>query len=310
MQGRARDLVTVANGRAIEVGTARIDAEVEGLTRELRSLTTVPEVPTLQGLLGAVVGPGFRARVDELVPEERDERSLLYLLLDDLPGAGLVSGYALLRTDSVGRPTSDEYLVASADLCAGWASGGSMMQLIREHGQPPTPFGPPAPRLERGDDPLAWHDLAPLPPHSMRRLRRVDATAPTGGAEPDGAIADVSAFLRDSHFAPSTGAGDGESVVHEYSVDARVDVVERTILAIEARPDVLPWQECPAAIASAQRLVGHGLDDLRAHVRATFVGTTTCTHLNDVLRGLTDVDVLLDLVVGQRPEGEPVTPVR
>jgi hypothetical protein len=66
---------------------------------------------------------------------------------------------------------------------------------------------------------------------------------------------------------------------------------------------VLPWQECPQAIGSAPRLVGHTLAGLRPYVRGEFIGTSTCTHLNDVLRGLTDVDHMLDDALAYRPPG-------
>jgi hypothetical protein len=39
-------------------------------------------------------------------------------------------------------------------------------------------------------------------------------------------------------------------------------------------------------MATAGRLVGTTPYDLRDRVRQTFVGTTSCTHLNDTLRAL------------------------
>ena len=85
--------------------------------------------------------------------------------------------------------------------------------------------------------------------------------------------------------------------MHEYGVRATVDAVARTVRAIEAAADVLPWAECPAAVGSAARVAGHALAELRPWVRKTFTGTSTCTHLNDTLRGLADVDVLIDRLV-------------
>ncbi len=35
------------------------------------------------------------------------------------------------------------------------------------------------------------------------------------------------------------------------------------------------------------------LVDLRDRVRGEFVGTSTCTHLNDTLRSIADLDALL-----------------
>jgi DUF2889 family protein len=291
MHGVARDLLTTAAGDARELAAADLVARVDGSNHQLVEISTEPELPALQGLLGAVVGPGFRGKATSTVPGEGDAGTLLNLLLDDLPGAALVSGYALLHADAVPRKHSaDEYLDARGDLCAGWAVEGTMMTIIREQGHNPTPIGPPAPVLLRDDDPIAFHPLAPLPPHSTRRLRRLDVMQP----ERAGATAAVDVFFRDSHF---DDAGT-ETVVHEYSVSATVDPATLTIVSIDARADVLPWKECPAAVGSAARLAGRPLADLRAFVRETFVGTTTCTHLNDVLRGLTDVATLLPALTG------------
>jgi hypothetical protein len=286
MNGRARDVLTMSNGEGVTLGEAELVADVDGVSRELTTIRTLPDAPALQGLLGAVVGPGFRARVDDVVPEHREQQSLLYLLLDDLPGAGLVSGYTMLHADAVPRGRPDEYLGARSDMCAGWAHDGSMMVMLREHGQNPTPLGPPAPELVRADDAIGWHSMADLPPHGMRRIRRIDVITPSDAGDPH----HLDVFFRDSHVDDRNV----ETVVHEYSVVADVDATTRTVLDIEANADVLPWMECPAAVGSASRLIGHGLDDLRPWVRETFVGTSTCTHLNDVLRGLADVNVLLD----------------
>ena len=284
--GRARDLLTTADGDARILGTATLTARLQARSHDLLAIDTDPTAPALQELLGAIVGPGFRAKVDVVVPERRDRGDLLYLLLDDLPGATLVAGYAMLHAGMVPKPSDDEYLVARSDLCAGWAADGAMMTLIREHGRSPAPAGCEAPPVVRADDPDAWHDLPDLAPNAMRRLRRLDVMPPAAAGEP--AMVDV--FFRDTHV-----DGDGvETIVHEYSVGASVDVATRTVVAIDARADVLPWQECPQAVGSAPRLVGHTLAGLRPYVRGEFIGTTTCTHLNDVLRGLTDVDHMLD----------------
>jgi hypothetical protein len=290
VDARARDLLTEDTGTSTVLGAASVSARLQARSHDLLAIETNPAAPALQELLGAVVGPGFRAKVDRVVPERRDRGDLLYLLLDDLPGATLVAGYAMLHAGMVPKPSDDEYLVARSDLCAGWAADGVMMTLIREHGQSPAPMGCDAPPVARADDPDAWHDLPVLAPNAMRRLRRLDVIAP----EFDGAPAVVDVFFRDSHV----DADGRETIVHEYSVDVTVDVATRTIVDIDATADVLPWQECPSAVGSAPRLVGLPLAGLRPRVRETFVGTSTCTHLNDVLRGLTDVDRMIDDLLG------------
>jgi hypothetical protein len=285
----ARDLVTGIDGVIAKQSDAHLTARLEGRVHTLRAIATDPDAPALQQLLGATVGPGFRKKVDGVVPERQDVGDLLYLLLDDLPGATLVAGYSMLHAGQVPRPTNDEYLVARSDMCAGWADDGAMMGLIRQHGVSPAPSGPDAPSLAREDDPEAWHPLPELLPNAMRRLRRLDVRQ-AGAA---GAPVPVDVFFRDSHV----DGDDRETIVHEYSVTATVDPEARTILTIDAAADVLPWRECPLALGSATRLVGKPLAGLRPWVRETFVGTTTCTHLNDVLRGLTDVDALIDTLI-------------
>ena len=65
---------------------------------------------------------------------------------------------------------------------------------------------------------------------------------------------------------------------------------------IQAAARVLPWIECPGALASVRDTVGLRLGELRRRVRNEFVGTSTCTHLNDTLRSIGDVDHLLTLI--------------
>jgi hypothetical protein len=125
------------------------------------------------------------------------------------------------------------------------------------------------------------HAVEPLRAHGMRRLRRLDLNPDDG----------FSAHFRDSHV-----DGDGvETIVHEYTVVGELDTSTRTVTSVDASVQVLPWQECPGAIGSAARVAGMTLADMRARIRTEFVGTSTCTHLNDTLRALADLDALLNL---------------
>lgn len=101
----------------------------------------------------------------------------------------------------------------------------------------------------------------------------------------------------DQHFRDAHMSGNGlPTIIHEYEVHARVEPGTRRVASIEAVPRVLPWVECPAAVASAGRLAGRSLANAREEVRADFRGTSTCTHLNDQLRGLADVVELAGLL--------------
>ena len=72
------------------------------------------------------------------------------------------------------------------------------------------------------------------------------------------------AYDLDVHFRDSHMGEDGiETVVHEYSVTGGVDPSGATIAGVTARADVLPWMECPGALASAERLAGLPVVDFR-----------------------------------------------
>ena len=246
--------------------------------------------PDLRSLLGARVGSGFRRLLDEAMPAERERGSIVHLLLDDLVGAVLVSGYSLLHADALPRQAGllDAMVARLGDQCSGWALDGGFIANLRDTGRLATPHGPPAPPLASLDgDALAWHDMARLPPNATRRRRRLDVIAPDAGG-----VNAIDVHFRDSHV---DGSGN-ETVVHEYAVAGSVDAGRRLIVDLWARALVLPWTECPAAVASAERLRGTTFDDLRLRVRRELVGTASCTHLNDMLRSLADLGALL----GQR----------
>jgi hypothetical protein len=156
---------------------------------------------------------------------------------------------------------------------------------LRDTGRRATPSGPAAPPLASpGGDPQAWHAMAPLPPGATRRRRRLDVLAPG----PDGLHA-IDVHFRDSHVDEEGH----ETVVHEYAVGGSIDARRRRIVDLWAKALVLPWAECPAAVASAERLRGTTFEDLRLRVRRELVGTASCTHLNDTLHSLADLSALL-----------------
>jgi hypothetical protein len=275
---RGRDLRTDADGTAsvVDEVVARGAIAPSG---ELLSIEASTDVQ-LGDLLGGSVRRGFRALVDAVLPGERDARTLLHLLLDDLTATFHISGYGDMREMPAMAlpPGSVERMV---DVCAGWQGGATMMLAIRDTGLLPTPVGPPAPELATAGDPIGWHELAPVEPGEMRRRRRLDLVA--------GELLLVDAMFRDTHR-PSAGV---EDVLHEYEVAATIDPSSLTVVSAEATPRVLPWPECPHAAASAGRIVGRPIGSLRAHVLEELTGTDTCTHLNNALRSLADVAALV-----------------
>jgi Protein of unknown function (DUF2889) len=298
--GRARDLYTDAAGAGTVISEADVDAGLDG-ERRLRTLRTSPQIAATEMLSGLVVGPGFRSALSRAVGREAAARSPLYLLLDDLPVAALISGYAALyRSGPPGprsggvllgeRPGDDRTRTLQGDICAGWRNDGTMMVALRSGRGMPVSVGPVAPPLEDPHDPLGWHDIEDMRSGSMRRRRLIDVT----GVNP----LVVRAMFRDSHKAI-----DGvETVLHEYSVEASVNAETMRFESCRAAPHSLPWPECPEAAGSAARLIGEPVQNLREFVRANLTGIATCTHLNDLLRSMADVSVLARLLPGAEPE--------
>lgn len=278
---RARDLLTDASGAAHLVAQESFSAKLSP-DRVLREI--VHHDARLRALVGVAVAGGFRVRAREALAGEAERGTLLHLLVDDLPGASLVAGYALQRDPAwPAREVAFEQLGPMHDLCAGWAVDGTLFDVVRAEHRIAVPATALVGEVEEADAD-AWHDRAPLSPGAMRRARRVDLVA--DGA-PDGSLG-FDVHFRDSH----RDADAGEGALHEYTVRGRYAPATRTLLVLDATAPVLPWVECPGALASVPRLVGASVDDLRTRVRTDFTGTATCTHLNDVLRSLADLPVL------------------
>jgi hypothetical protein len=279
LHGVGRDLFTGPDGTATELGRAECDATVDMIPRVVQHIETVPTVDGISRLVGAPAMSGFRGAVDRVAPELRERRELLYTLLDDIPVATLISGHALSASGLLGGMKSGYLPVA--DRCAGFVTGGLLMTSFEE-GDPAIVTGPVAPDIDNQQDPHAWHRMEPLPIHGMRRRRRLDVAARDG-------MVTIDAMFRDTYV-----RSDGQAtIIHEYTLAATVDAATGVIVEAEAVPRVLPWQECPGAVNSARRIAGMRLSDMHTRVRNELTGTTTCTHLNDMLRSLADVQALI-----------------
>jgi hypothetical protein len=294
--GNSRDLYTDSAGNGHLAGSASMDASIAFFSgRTLTALRTTPEHSSLQRLVGSVAASGFRAKTKELVPQLHRGRSPLFILLDDIPVATLISGHAVGASGISGIGKSG--YVPVADQCAGFVSGGLLMNSFEKQGSSVTVTGPDAPTLEDRHDPQSWHRLEVLPLHAMRRRRRIDIRRTLDDALHSGhrSTVDMDAMFRDSYV-----RADGvETIIHEYTLTATIDADSLLILTAEATPRVLPWQECPGAVASASRIAGMTLQELDVKVRAELRGTSTCTHLNDLLRSVADVSALLDILSEQ-----------
>ena len=135
------------------------------------------------------------------------------------------------------------------------------------------------------DDALAWHEFPERPVVSMRRHRRVDVT-------PVDDVLEIDSFFRDSYWEP-----DGtEMALHEYNVVATVDATDLTLRSVKATPRVLPFLECQWAPEHVVLLVGRPVQTFRTDVQTTLTELQACTHLNDMLRCLTEVPALAAVI--------------
>jgi hypothetical protein len=289
--GRARDLQThQRHAQTTVVAEDWIELEISPDGR-IERLMANRHQKTLSELAGLPLGGRFRKAFSDALPQEVSAGSPLHLLLDDACSAYKVTPWVWTRWDKeiqrelrqAALPKLDAAgaLRGVADVCAGYrqgssglgADGGPNLQL-----QSCTPVGD----FRRADDAFGWHALTAQTGVAMRRARRMDAWL-------EGAV-QVDAWFQDSGTAPG---GDGRLAVHEYRLSAEADQMADQLISVNAVAAVLPFPECPSAVANVQRLVGQPLSTLRQMVLTELPGALGCTHLNDVLRCLADVPALV-----------------
>lgn len=281
--GSCRDLITDASGAARIVDHASVTADISP-ERFYLAVDSVPERASLKELVGARGAAGSRTRMGQLIAEDKEQGTPLYLLMDDIPAAGLISGQ--IRSEWIApedRPPFQGGLGMFDNICTGHAAGsahfgadGSVMAVQQTRAVPP---------LADPSDPLGWNEHAPDGREpSMRRARRIDVWVEAGQMH-------VDAFFQDSGINP-----DGvRFAVHEYTLAATASA-DGVLTSITAEPRVLPYDTCPAAVDNVGRMVGTALPEFRSTVIKTLPGVLGCTHLNDMLRSLAEVPALARLL--------------
>jgi hypothetical protein len=285
--GRARDIVTPPSGGApVVLAEDAFEAWLQP-DRIIASIDAEPARPALSRLAGERGGGGLRGALEAIVPEERRKATPLYLILDDLAGASLVSGWAWSQWDQKWLENAQSALKdfdlekafrSRTGICAGFAEGSSGLDPRTDRS------GTPTSDLRNPEDPDGWHRFTDQAGAvGMRRARRLDVRL------------DDRCIVVDSAFQDSaTTPVGGRAVVHEYSLRATADARSLRLLSVEAEPHVLPFVECPNATANLPRLLGTPLPALREKVLVELRGTVGCTHLNDALRTLAEVPVLAE----------------
>lgn len=282
--GYGRDIFTPASGGdpqiiAIDELFAELSPE-----RTIQAIRSEPPRANVGKLVGVRGGGYLRRALNETLPEEGNKGSPLYLLIDDLSGASLVSGWALYSTGAARIPdmTDDQRHALMTDregVCIGFRPGSSALE-VREDLASRQNSAKVA-HLHHPDDPKGWHPVNYGTMLSFRRARRIDVWI-------DGDI-HIDATFQDSAAQPD-GSRDA---VHEYSLQVTADPDTLAIKTIAATPHVLPFPECPNAIEDIGKMVGRRLGDMRGAVLEEFPKVKGCTHLNDCMRSIAEVPVLV-----------------
>jgi hypothetical protein len=276
LDARARDLRTNDDGTATVLAQAGLRM-VTDPGRIIREISSSPRLPGLASLVGESAMSGYRRRLAATVAPDV-VGTPLYQLLDDVPGATLVSGAAWQRwydMDAYLEIKADVSQRVMTDVCTGYQRGSSALEpdgtlRWRQDRQP-------AVDIDAVDDNLAWHAHPRPEGVTMRRARRIDVWA-------DGPVLCVDAFFQDSSTLPEGG----RQSIHEYALTAQADLATGTVRAVAPVARVLPYDECPLAVANVAALNGLPLSELRGAVLQRLRGPLGCTHLNDMLRALAD----------------------
>lgn len=282
LECRARDLYTPASGAPIVLAEDVMRAGTMHRTIEWIEMDA-PRVD-LTPLVGEQAGAHLREVLQRALPEEHRTGTPLYLLLDDLSGSTLIAPWAWSRWDQDWTKQSTPAISAirkrMEGVCIGFRPGSSALagdgtSLTTQNASAVVPLPHP-------DDPLGWHALEENRDVAMRRARRIDAWF-------DDAIR-IDATFQDSATTPDGG----RAAIHEYHLSAVADPATQTLVSVVADARTLPFRECPSAAANVHRLHGVPLRELRNAVLHELRKTQGCTHLNDALRALAEVPLLLE----------------
>ncbi|MFN3472595.1 MAG: DUF2889 domain-containing protein [Blastomonas sp.] len=287
MTGQARDLLTCADSLDATVLASAEYRILVSPKRQILKIEATPAHPLMGDMVGVRAGGASRALLNDRLGALRG--SPLFQILDDYAGASLVaewiwshwsddwiskSSNAAIRPTG-GRPSG------MMNICTGFAQGSSALNpdgTPNLHDQSSAQVGP----LTHPDDLAGWHAMPSQHGPQTRRSRRLDVWR-------EGDCIKVDAAFQDSGPVPEGG----RRAVHEYRLFADIDAASHRLVALQPVAHILPFQECPGAVAKATRMLGQDVSTFRESVIDTLPSTLGCTHLNDMLRALADVPELV-----------------
>lgn len=286
---RVRDYLTPVGGgegRTVDEGGYRARLAED---RTITAISADPAPERIGSLIGVRGGNHLRLFIKETMPELIEQATPLYLVLDDISGSALVSAFAwsqwypdwhLRLRDRIGPEQFEQLMEQRTNICWGLQAGNSGVSI---EGPDRNVADADAGELRNPADPEGWHAFDESDGPGFRRARRIDVIRD-----------DAAGVLRvDSAFQDSAKRRDGGRVaIHEYNVRAVVDAATLELLELTPEPRILPFWECPGAVANTQRLLGTDLSAMRETVIERLRGPAGCTHLNDAMRALAEVPKL------------------
>ena len=287
--GRGRDLITEGNGEPKVRADGLVEFDLDS-SQAILAMKVWPEIVGTEELIGRNAIRGFRGAVENALPQEREGITPLAFLLDDVPPVSMIGGIAWTqhRPAEIGEQANVDRsafqqtrtgLVA----CSGLRPDGYHDQSL-DKGILFPHWLRPAGDLSN-DDQWAWHRIEVPLGACFRRRRRMDMWR-------SGASICIDAHHRDSVWGPE----ENEISLHEYSLTATIDHETHLLTQIDVTANVLPFPECPLAAPHIKDLIGTDVSVFRGSVHKEIVGLHACTHLNDMVRGLSDVPGLAEFV--------------
>jgi hypothetical protein len=283
LKGRARDLLTPERGDPVVVAASDLHA-VTGRARDVQQIESDPAHESLQRLVGCRAGGNLRSAIAQELPDLVEAGTPLHLLLDDIAGATLISGFTYFRwadavpgmRERLGQGTKSDM----RGICSGFREGSSA--LFDDGSLRGVSSNTPAsPSLSDPADPHGWHQRDAAPEINMCRARRIDVWE------------DGDHLVFDTMFRDTCSVPEGpEVVLHEYQIFGTADRATGILETVDAVPRVLPYPECPLAAGNSSRMVGTALRAMRTEVLGQLRSVDCCTHLNDALRSFAEVPVL------------------
>jgi hypothetical protein len=286
--GRCRDYRTqVDGGEGTTLDAAEFRARLDE-EKAITSITATPAPPKIDSLVGVRCGNHLRLFMKETMPELISEGAPIYLPLDDLSGTSLVSAFAMSQyhedwqeklRERIGTEEMDRMMTQRVNVCWGLAEGNSgVTGTVRSDIAQAD-----AEDVRNPADPNGWHDLPDNEGPGFRRARRIDVTRDDAAG-----LIRVNASFQDSAKRPVGG----RVAIHEYDLDATIDLPSGELLTLTPHPRILPFGECPGAVHNTQRLIGRKISHIREAVLEELRGPKGCTHLNDAMRALAEVPKL------------------